>query len=787
MLADDLTITFDAAADYWLDARVIAGRPDDGATADALMQAVAAYEGELLPGFYDEWVVLERERLRASYEAWMAVLLDKLVAAQRWDDVIAWSERWIAQGHTPEAAYRALIVAHSSRGDSSSTAMTYRRCVEALRAELGVDPSPQTRAAYERWLQGGQSRSEADLPVRPLHGYQIEERIGAGAFGVVYRAFQPGVGRRVAIKVIAPEHADRPDFIRLFEAEARLVAQLEHPHIVPLFDFWREPGGAYLVMRWLPRNLRSMLARAPLELSEALPIIEQIASALAAAHRHGIAHLDLKPDNILLDDEGNAYLADFGIARTIDSLAGDGASSPPSRAYSAPEQLQGASASMRTDLYSLGLVIYEMLAGRHPYFGSTPVELVDKHLREPVPALSIQHPGLPAGIDTVVQQATAKSPEDRYPDVAALMADLRSAVRGDAVMAEADTDGAPSNPYKGLRAFEEADAADFFGRDSLIRRLVARLNEAGPFSRLLTVVGPSGCGKSSVVRAGLIPALRRGAILGADRWFIVLLTPGDRVLKSLESALLSIAARPPAFLLEQLQTNSRGLLWAADAVLGDAEGDVLLVIDQFEELFTLVANEAERVQVLDLLCAAISDPTSRVRVLLTLRADFTDRPLQYPAFGELMRQRMELVLPLSAEELGRAVVGPAARVGVKVEDDLLAAIVADVSEEPGALPMLQYALTETFDRREGRMMTLEAYHEAGGVSGALARRADEVYESLDDAGRAAARQMFLRLVTLGEGVEDTRRRVLRSELEALDNEVAILTFEREFQAPPARH
>ncbi|HRE29025.1 MAG TPA: hypothetical protein PK954_20445, partial [Anaerolineales bacterium] len=105
------------------------------------------------------------------------------------------------------------------------------------------------------------------------------------------------------------------------------------------------------------------------------------------------------------------------------------------------------------------------------------------------------------------------------------------------------------------------------------------------------------------------------------------------------------------------------------------------------------------------------DPASRVRVILTLRADFTDRPLQYPVFGELMRQRMELVLPLSAEELGRAVVGPAARVGVKVEDDLLAAIVADVSEEPGALPMLQYSLTETFDHRTDRMLTLQAYHD----------------------------------------------------------------------------
>lgn len=781
-VADDLTITFDPTAESWLDAKILSAKPDAGATPEALMQVVSLYEGELLPGFYDEWVVLERDRLRAAFESWMTLLLDKLVAACRWDDAIEWSERWISLGHTPEAAYRALIMAHGSRGDSSNVAAAYRRCVSALRDDLGVDPSPQTRAAYERWLKGDLGQLANDLPARPLRGYQLEERIGSGAFGVVYRAFQPGVGRRVAIKVIAPEHANHPDFIRMFEAEARLVAQLEHPHIVPLFDYWREPGGAYLVMRWLPRNLRSLMVGTPLSLADALSIIDQIGGALIVAHRHGIAHLDLKPDNVLLDEDGNAYLADFGIARTIDRTSAPGSAPSPMRDYSSPEQIQGEPATMRSDLYSLGLVIFEMLAGRHPFHGATPVERIDRQIGSPLPSLSALSPSVPVAIDRVIQRATARDPGDRYPDVAALLDDLHQAALGGKPGPEFD--GAPATPYKGLRAFEEADSADFFGRDALVNRLVSRLTEPGALTRLLTVVGPSGCGKSSVVRAGLIPALRLGAVPCSERWFIVLFTPGEHALKSLEAALLSIAARPPAFLLEQLQTNTRGLLWAADAVLGEAEGDVLLVIDQFEELFTLATSEAERAQFLELLCAAVTDPTSRLRVILTLRADFTDRPLQYTTFGELMRQRMELVLPLSPEELGRAVIGPAARVGVKIEDSLLAAIVADVSEEPGALPMLQYALTETFERRDGRVMTLDAYHEAGGVSGALAHRADEVYASLGPAGQAAARQMFLRLVTLGEGVEDTRRRVLRSELEALDDRSQFLPNERAADVAP---
>ena len=370
-LADDLTIAFDPDAEYWLDTRALAARPDPGDSPETLMQVAALYEGELLPGFYDEWVVLERDRLRAAFEVWMGLLLETLLAAGRWEDVIQWSERWIAQGHTPEAAYRALITAHGSRGDSSNVALAYRRCVTALRDELGVDPSPQTRAAYENWLKGDLIQSATDLPTRPLRGYQIEERIGSGAFGVVYRAFQPGVGRRVAIKVIAPEHADHPDFIRMFEAEARLVAQLEHPHIVPLFDYWREPGGAYLVMRWLPRNLRSLMADAPLPLATALTIIDQIGSALMAAHHLGVAHLDLKPDNILLDQDGNAYLADFGIARTFDLTFNADSALSSVQAYSSPEQIQGEPSTTRSDLYSLGLVIYEMLAGRHPFHGAT--------------------------------------------------------------------------------------------------------------------------------------------------------------------------------------------------------------------------------------------------------------------------------------------------------------------------------------------------------------------------------------------------------------------------------
>ena len=183
---------------------------------------------------------------------------------------------------------------------------------ELLADELGVDPSPDLRSLHERILRQDPG---LDLQGEPLRGYRLLDQIGEGAFGVVYRAIQPQVGREVAIKAVHPELANHPDFVRSFEHEAQIVARLEHPHIVPLYDYWREPDAAYLVMRFLRGgSVEELLEAGPIEPSRAGPILDQIASALGAAHRQGVVHRDVKPGNILLDEEGNAYLTDFGVA-----------------------------------------------------------------------------------------------------------------------------------------------------------------------------------------------------------------------------------------------------------------------------------------------------------------------------------------------------------------------------------------------------------------------------------------------------------------------------------------
>jgi WD40 repeat protein len=610
------------------------------------------------------------------------------------------------------------------------------------------------------------------------------EEIGAGAFGVVYRAYQPVVGREVAIKIIHPRYANHADFIRRFEAEAQTVARLEHPYIVPLYDYWREPGSAYLVMRWLRAgSLEERLAHGPLSPEEAAGVVDQIAAALYAAHRRHIIHRDLKAANILFDEEGSAYLSDFSVAKDLLTRE-EPLEAVTSSAYLSPEQLLGESLSPRTDQYSLCIVIFQMLSGSSPFpRGASEGELRRLILHDSLPLLAARVPGMSRAIEDVLQRATAKKPDDRFPDMIALARAFHTAagatavavetaeevpLAGGAVEAEA---GIVLNPYKGLRAFQESDADTFFGREALVEELLRRLEEDGDVSRFLAVVGPSGSGKSSAVKAGLIPALRGGAIRGSDSWFITEMTPGRDPLQELQAALLRVAVDPPADLLNCLQDDKRGLTVALEDILPSDDGDktpqLLLLVDQFEELFTLTADEASREHFINSLLAALNAPHSRLRLITTLRADFYDRPLQVMGLGALLRERTEVVLPLSPAELERAITQPAVLAGVSLEPGLLAGITADVSDQPGTLPLMQYALTELFERREDGLMTLDSYQDIGGVPGALGRRADEIYQGLSPTEQEAARQMFLRLITLGEGAEDTRRRVLREELEAI--------------------
>lgn len=627
-----------------------------------------------------------------------------------------------------------------------------------------------------------------DLTGRILKGYELRQLLGRGGFGAVYRAYQASIDREVAIKVILPEYANHPNFIRRFETEAQVVARLDHIHIVPLFDYWREPDTACLVMRLLRGgSLQDSIDRnGAWDVKAAGKLLDQIASALALAHLNGIIHRDIKPANIMLDEYNNAYLGDFGIAKnlTTDPTINAEEDRFGSPAYISPEQVTGDSVSAQTDIYSLGIVLYMLLTGRTPFVDPSTTTVIRKQLRENLPALQTIRSDLPIALNMVIWRATAKMPRDRHTDALSLAADFRRAVDSPSLVVQPmpapsgpramfsaagqtlplDMPLEPQNPYKGLRPFEENDAQDFFGRSKLVERLAQRLMETEAGARFLAVVGPSGSGKSSVVKAGLLPALQQGIVQGSKDWFVEQMTPGAQPFTALEAAILGSARITPEHLTEQLRAGERGLLEAVNQLLPEGDDDLLLIIDQFEELFTLTQDEAERALFLKNLLSAITAEESRVRVIITLRADFYDRPLLYPEFGDLIRRRTEIILPLSTPEMEQAILGPAERVGMRFEAGLVAAIIGDINQQPGGLPLLQFALTELFEQREGYQLTNAGYQKSGGALGALARRADEIYEALDEKGQAAARQLFLHLVTPGDNAEDTKRRALQPDL-----------------------
>ncbi len=592
---------------------------------------------------------------------------------------------------------------------------------------------------------------------RSVRGYELREQVGRGDFGLVYRAYQPSVGREVAIKIIRPELVNRPSFVRGFEAEARLVAQLEHPHVVSLYDYWRDPEGAYLVMRWLRGgSLQQALEKGPWNLAPAGRLVSQITSALSYAHRQGIAHRDLKPANVLLDEDGNAYLSDFGIAARLVDAQDSGSVVTSSPAYLPPEVLAGEPHSTRSDLYCLGLLTFELLTGHSPP--------MDRAL----PSVAELRPELSRELDAVIARATAQDPGDRYETVDAFAAAFADAA-GQSVVAPEPAFTAAENPYKGLRAFEESDADEFFGRAALVSELTVALQE----HRFVAVVGPSGIGKSSVVKAGLIPALRGGAAPGSESWLFTDMFPGAYPFEELGAALVRVAVERPGDLVDELSRDELGLRRVTKQVLPD-DAELVLVIDQFEEVFTLTADQEMRRRFLDGLTALADDPRSRVRVLVTLRADFLDHPLRYPEFGELMRSGMVAVTAPSEDELAAAIERPAATVGVRFEPGLVSQIIADVQDEPGALPLLQFALTELFASRTNDVLALEGYRQTGGVIGALGLRAEELYSSLDRVEQDAARQVFLRLVSVDAAGQDTRRRVRIQELRRLELEASKL-------------
>jgi transcriptional regulator with XRE-family HTH domain len=314
-------------------------------------------------------------------------------------------------------------------------------------------------------------------------------------------------------------------------------------------------------------------------------------------------------------------------------------------------------------------------------------------------------------------------------------------------------------PYMGLRAFEYDDAALYFGRETQVRDVLAGLVGV----RFVAVVGASGSGKSSFVRAGLLARIGAAAANGGVSARIVLLTPGEHPLEQLASA-VSAAIGDVARLLARDLRADPDMLRRAIAHGGDDR--LVVVVDQFEELFTLCAHEDERRCFVDALIAAWRDPASSVVVIVALRADFYGRMAAYPELAAAVVAHQALIGPMSPADLRRAIELPAADSGLLLQPGLAQTMLEDLAGQPGALPLLSHALMETWKRRRRLMLTVAGYREAGGVRGAIAQTAERTLQILPDADQAIARMIFLGLTEIAEGAEPTRRRVEHAELVA---------------------
>src|SRR5215217_8487565 len=275
-------------------------------------------------------------------------------------------------------------------------------------------------------------------PGTALGGYRIVGFAGHGGMGVVYRATQLGLGRPVALKVIAAEYADDPDFRSRFKSEAQVAASIDHPNVVPIFEAGEDDGVLYLAMRYVEgTDLRTLVGSVRrLHAERAVRIVWQIGGALDAAHRRGLVHRDVKPPNVLIAQEGeeHAYLTDFGLTKHAGSASGftrtgQFVGTPD---FAAPEQIRGENGDARVDVYALGCLLFHALTGRTPFPRDSELGKMYAHLNDPAPAASAIAPAVPTALDGVIGTAMAKEPGARYPSAGDLARAAWAALSGEA-------------------------------------------------------------------------------------------------------------------------------------------------------------------------------------------------------------------------------------------------------------------------------------------------------------------------------------------------------------------
>jgi tetratricopeptide (TPR) repeat protein/tRNA A-37 threonylcarbamoyl transferase component Bud32 len=601
--------------------------------------------------------------------------------------------------------------------------------------------------------------------------YRISHPIGKGGMGQVFAAVHTSSGLSVALKLLRKEAAEDRQLVRRFVEEYKTLAKLEHPNIVKVFGGDKlEDGTAYLAMErlegitlgeWLRRRERRV------EVKTALWIGEQVASAMGKAHENRIVHRDLKPDNIfLLNADASASAAptvkvlDFGIAKVPANPTGGvdtqvltmGGAVFGTVAYMPPEQCFNVDlVDAAADVYSFGVLLFEVLALRLPFVSKDVTELVRMHVQEKPPYLRDLVPEIPPDVSALIDAMLAKVPAER-PSMLHCRERLAALREGD--QAEC--------PLPGLQPFAERDAALFFGRQETVNDLVDRLELArvGP-QRWVLLEGPSGAGKSSLVQAGIRPRLAARTPDDGVRWLVASFRPSDAPLLALAKAMVGALS---AHGLEQTAEEVRvALATDSDALRSLAARAppkyvLLLIIEQMEELFTLGASETATLDTL--LHAALVDLRCPLRLLTTLRNDFVPHLQQVPKLAGLLNKAVHLhrLLPMDREALRKVVQGMAQRAGLKLCAPLAGRMVDEAASADCPLPLLGHALRALWSLKgSGNESLEERYEQLGGVGGALSKQATAFFEALSEEERERAKWMILDLVQVTRNEAPTRR------------------------------
>jgi serine/threonine protein kinase/formylglycine-generating enzyme required for sulfatase activity len=670
--------------------------------------------------------------------------------------------------------------------------------VAALRLEQPSPPAPPSGTAQTERPPRSVAPPSAAVPGVPIQSgpmsawrpppvfdeYRLIELVGRGGMGEVYLAHDEILDRQVAVKVISgidPDPAARDRFM----LEARAAARLQHPNVLTIYRVGELDGRPYLITEFIRGKTLDRLAK-PVPWRRALSLGVGLSRGLAAAHRRGVLHRDIKPGNAILPDEGEVKLLDFGLAKLLDGSAPPAtwrspapapvAPSDPSPAsrkggstlvslrldeapagapeaprsltdagslmgtpdYMAPEIWRGEPATRRSDVYALGALLFELCAGYPPHRDVPPRALAQQVQKRVPPLVTEIEASVSPKLAAVIERCLARDPADRY----ASGDELREAL--EQLELTSRTGHIPEgNPYRGLHTFEAEHRGLFFGRRAEIGTLLERLR----VEPLVIVAGDSGVGKSSLCRAGVLPAIQEGALGGGRAWSVLRFVPGRSPLLSLGAALAPLLGMDESAVVRRLRAHPSAIARTIRKRLGDTAGLVLFV-DQLEELVTMseTGGAGTAAEALGHLAQGLPG----VRVLSTVRSDFLAPVAAQPGLGDEIARALYFLKPLSPDGVRAAITGPARVTGVSFESEaLVETLVSSTSQAEGGLPLLQFALAELWEARDqaAGAITAAALSTIGGVAGALARHADEVILAMTAVQRSAARRILFALVS----------------------------------------